>query len=129
MYGYYLSQEENKEVKNYGAQLETIYNQQTKKLEKILSICELCPQYGQKSFYGKAKIIETETGRYLLSYETIICSLSYGGTFIKYWDGYSVTTMKHIQAFFAFVRWPSGGKSWWTGLEAGKEYDYSNIVS
>ena len=59
---------------------------------------------GRKSFYGKALVIETENGRYLRSYDTIICFLSYGGSFTKLWDGYSVTTMRHINSFMNFVR-------------------------
>ncbi len=42
-----------------------------------------------KSFHGKAKIIECKEGRYLQSYNTLVCFLSYGGTFEKLWDGYS----------------------------------------
>ena len=67
----------------------------------------------KKSFYGKAKVIECENGRYLQSYSTIVCFLSYGGTFKKLWDGYSQTTMHHINSFMNFVGWSEyGGKSW-----------------
>lgn len=71
---------------------------------------------GRKSFYGKAKIIECKEGRYLQSYNTIVCFLSYGGTFKKLWDGYSVTTMRHINSFLQYVRIPGGGKKWWDAL-------------
>lgn len=129
MYDFYLTREENKAIKSYGKQLDTIYNYQSKQREKVICIYELYPYNCQKSFYGKAKVIETETGRYLLSYETIICKLSKNGTFTKYWDEYSATTMKHIQAFMSFVFWPYGGKKWWLELETGKAYNYNNIVS
>lgn len=77
----------------------------------------------RKSFYGKAKVIESKEGRYLQSYDTIVCFLSYGGTFIKLWDGYSVTTMRHVNSFMCFVGWSEcGGKSWWDSLEVEKEY-------
>lgn len=83
---------------------------------------------GRKSFYGKAKVIETEKGRYLQSYDTIVCFLSYGGTFVKIWNGYSVTTMRHINSFMEFVRWNEyGGKTWWNSLETGKEYNRFNM--
>ena len=76
---------------------------------------------GRKSFYGKAKILECENGRYLQSYDTVVCFLSYGGTFKKLWDGYSSTTMRRVNSFLQFVRWPEfGGKSWWDRLEVNK---------
>lgn len=82
------------------------------------------PYYDRNSFYGKAKVIECDKGRYLQSYNTLVCFLSYGGTFEKLWDGYSVTTMRHINSFMQFVGWSEfGGKKWWNSLEVGKEYD------
>lgn len=81
----------------------------------------------RKSFYGKAKIIETKEGRYLQSYDTIVCFLSYGGTFIKLWDGYSLTTMRHINSFMRHCRLPYGGKQWWDSLETEKRYDIQNM--
>lgn len=77
----------------------------------------------RKSFYGKAKVIETEDGRYLQSYDTVVCFLSYGGTFIKKWSGYSATTMRHINSFMKFIGWDEcNGKKWWDSLEENKEY-------
>lgn len=88
------------------------------------------PCYDRKSFYGKVKVIECKEGRYLQSYNTLVCFLSYGGTFQKLWDGYSATTQRHINAFMRFVGCPSlGGKTWWTSLEVwekpGKRKDYT----
>ncbi len=75
-------------------------------IEEIKNIFDL-PCYDRcKSFYGKAQIIETDKGRYLKSYNTLICFLSYGGTFIKLWDGYSQTTQRHINSFIEFTRIP-----------------------
>lgn len=83
-----------------------------------------------ESFYGKARVIETEKGRYLQSYDTIVCYLSYGGSFVKLWDNYSVTTMRHINSFMDFVRWNHcGGKKWWDTLEVGEIYNYNQFVS
>lgn len=84
-----------------------------------------CPCYdGRKSFYGKAKIIETENGRYLQSYNTIVCFLSYGGSFVKFWGGYSSTTMRHINSFMQYVGWKEcGGKTWWDSLITGRVYE------
>lgn len=84
----------------------------------------------RKSFYGKAKVIEETEGRYLQSYNTRVCFLSYGGTFKKLWSGYSLTTMRHINSFMDFVGWKHcGGKSWWDKLEEGKEYDCNTICA
>lgn len=81
----------------------------------------------RKSFYGKAKIIECKEGRYLQSYNTLVCFLSYGGTFEKLWDGYSNTTMRHINSFMAFVQLARyGGKSWWDKLDTSKKYSIPN---
>ena len=78
---------------------------------------------GRKSFYGKAKVIECKEGRYLQSYDTIICFISYGGTFEKLWDGYSATTMRHINSFMNFAGWNEyGKKAWWDSLGTGKKY-------
>ena len=91
-------------------------------------IFELIPTDNRKSFYGKAKIIECKEGRYLQSYDTKVCFLSYGGTFKRLWDGYSATTMRHINSFMDYVRWNKfGGKAWWDTLIPGKEYCYSDF--
>lgn len=81
----------------------------------------------RKSFYGKAQIIETEKGRYLLSYDTIVCFLSYGGTFVRLWNGYSATTMRHIDGFMIHVGLSQYcGKSWWDSLTTGARYDITS---
>lgn len=41
-----------------------------------------------KSFYGKAKIIETENGEKVLqSYNTFVCRITAAGRFIRMWGG------------------------------------------
>ena len=75
----------------------------------------------RKSFYGKAKVIETEDGEKLLqSYNTIVCKVSscigFRFThFIRMWSGESMTTMRHINSFLLFVGITSevGGIHWW----------------
>lgn len=37
--------------------------------------------------------------RDLCSYSTIVCSLLKNGEFVRKWDGYSATTMRHINYF------------------------------
>ena len=60
---------------------------------------ELKPNGSQKSFYGKATVIINKAGDSVLkSYNTIVCGII-GGRFVRFWDGYSATTAKHIHAF------------------------------
>ena len=70
----------------------------------------------RKSFYGKAKVIETEDGEKLLqSYNTIVCKVTAAGEFVRMWSGESMTTMRHINSFLLFVGITGevGGVSWW----------------
>lgn len=49
-------------------------------------------------FNNRAVIIPTNNGYILKSYYTNVCEIR-GGKFIKLWGGFSVTTLKHINAF------------------------------
>lgn len=66
-----------------------------------MKMFELIPNNGRKSFYGKAKVIDHENGFVsLVSYSTIVCSIdTKTGEFKKHWNGYSLTTMQHINSF------------------------------
>ena len=67
-----------------------------------------------KSFYGKAKVIEKDNGEKVLqSYNTEVCKIGSNGEFVRLWDGYSVTTMRHVNSFLSFFGISGGGKSWW----------------
>ena len=66
------------------------------------TITELTPVNGRKSFNGKARLIQTETGKYLLSYNTIVAG-QVDGDIHRYWDGRSNTTSTHIASFLAAV--------------------------
>lgn len=70
-----------------------------------------------KSFYGKAKIIENSGETILQSYDTIVCKIDKSGKFVRTWEGYSATTMRHINAFIEMFDISGGGKKWWNGLE------------
>lgn len=71
-----------------------------------------------KSFYGKARIIEKDSGERILQfYNTEVCKITPGGEFVRLWDGYSLTTMRHINAFIELFNISGGGKSWWDSLE------------
>ena len=65
------------------------------KTEKLKS------EYGnQNSYYGKAKINYLDNGtKELISYKTKVAIITKGGNFIRLWDGYSLTTMNHINEF------------------------------
>lgn len=61
-----------------------------------------------KSFYGKAKVIEKDNGE-----------------FVRLWDGYSVTTMRHVNSFLSFFGISGGGKSWWDSQPVEETRRYS----
>lgn len=78
---------------------------------------ELRPINGRKSFYGKASVIEKDNGDIeLRSYNTIVARIR-NGKFERLWDGYSATTMNHINSFIDIYGISGGGKAWWTSLE------------
>lgn len=53
----------------------------------------------RKSFYGKA-VVEIKGNLLILySYNTKICSIIDGCRFVKHWNGYSLTTNRHIAEF------------------------------
>lgn len=78
---------------------------------------ELIPNRNRKSFYGKAEVIEQDNGDIeLRSYNTIVARIRHG-KFERLWDGYSATTMNHINSFLALFGINGGGKAWWNNLE------------
>lgn len=82
---------------------------------------ELTPTDGCKSFYGKAVVIEKDSGEIvLLSYNTEVCKITSGGEFVRMWDGYSATTMRHVNSFLQRFGIPGGGKAWWDALPVGE---------
>lgn len=82
-----------------------------------MKIYELLPTNGRKSFYGKAKVIEIDGENFLQSYNTIVCKIDKNGNFVKMWDGYSATTMAHINSFAALFNINGHGKKWYESLE------------
>lgn len=87
-----------------------------------MKIYDLIPTDGRKRFYGKAKVIEKDGEIILQSYDTFVCMINKSGEFVRMWEGYSVTTMRHINAFIEMFGIPGGGKKWWDALpiEEGK---------
>lgn len=67
-----------------------------------------------KSFYGKAKVIIKDSGETVLrSYDTDVCKVNKNGEFVRLWDGYSATTMRHVNSFLEALHIPIGDKCWW----------------
>lgn len=78
---------------------------------------ELEPINNRKSFYGKAEVIEHDNGNIeLRSYNTIVARIK-DGKFERLWDGYSMTTMNHVNAFANLFGINGKGKAWWDSLE------------
>lgn len=57
------------------------------------------PIDGRASFYYKALYTETDAGAFLRSYDTVVAAVI-GGAPVRLWDGYSQTTLRHINSFF-----------------------------
>lgn len=79
-------------------------------------IYEIQPHNGRKSFYGKARVEELNSVKTLISYQTKVCRIDENGHFIKLWNGYSVTTMNHINAFRIMNGLETMGKKEWEGM-------------
>lgn len=63
-------------------------------------VYELTPVDGRKSFYGKAKVYRDNEGNEVLySYDTPIICRTAAGDLKKLWNGWSMTTGRHIKAF------------------------------
>ena len=83
-------------------------------LEKLKNATKvkLVPIDGRKSFYGKCCSLELGKDKYLKSYDTIVCGIV-GGVFVRYWNDYSDTTMRHINAFLDKYDYPLLNKKYW----------------
>ncbi len=76
----------------------------------------LQPINNQKSFYGKAYVIHRDDGIIeLMSYKTIVGFID-GEKFYRTWDGYSLTTMNHVNSFLDKFGLQGGNKAWWNSL-------------
>lgn len=74
----------------------------------------------QKSYYRKAHILTDDNGnKFLQSYDTIVCGFV-SGNFERYWNGYSVTTMNHINDFLKLLKLSIMNKKTWTSLTVKK---------
>ena len=91
-----------------------------------IRVFRLEPSYtNQKSFYGKAVVIKDSNGnKYLQSYNTVVCAIDKQGNFYRLWDGYSVSTMNHINDFLYQNDIDGGGKKWWQSLKVVSASDF-----
>ena len=84
---------------------------------------QLIPQFDRaKSFYGKAIITTANGNTILTSYTTDVCYIDKAGKIHKLWNGYSATTMRHINEFLRQNNIEGGGKKWWDNLPT-EEYN------
>ena len=83
----------------------------------------------QKSFYGKATIIETDTGYKLLkSYETFVAVITPNNKIVRLWPGYSATTAKHVNAFLQLYGMPGINKKVWDSIPVETDSDYISVI-
>lgn len=97
---------------------------------------ELRPWYtNQKSFYGKANVTTTKDGadmyHVLRSYDTFVASVyvcSGGMPYVKkLWNGYSATTMRHINELLMQQGFSKLSARVWRAMEVGKFYSPDEI--
>ena len=84
----------------------------------MINTFELPGMEGQKRFYGKAIVSTIGNDKYLTSYKTVVCGIV-NGEFVKYWNGYSNTTMKHINSFRLMNGMDKISKSEWDNMTIG----------
>ena len=89
-------------------------------------IYEIQPHNGRKSFYGKARVEELNGVKTLISYQTEVCRIDSAGHFIKLWNGYSVTTMNHVNAFRAMNGLDTINKKTWEEMEVEEKKNHSH---
>lgn len=89
----------------------------------------------QKSFYGKATVHAYQHGgdNYytLLSYGTPVVSVYVGSGNIPHikriWDGYSATTMRHVNELLSQHGFPKLSAHAWRAMEVGKFYSQDDV--
>lgn len=86
-------------------------------MDTTIKVTEVIPHDSHKSYYGKAYAVKhNDLGvTYLRSYETYVASIDSNG-FHKLWNGYSATTMRHVNSFRVMHGLPVIGKAEWDKL-------------
>lgn len=98
--------------------------------------CELKPFHtNQKSFYGKARVTVSYNGDgmglVLDSYDTqvVVVKIAKGGmpSVMRLWDGYSATTMRHVNELLMQEDFPKLSARAWRAMELGKFYSPADV--
>ena len=92
---------------------------------------ELKPMYDRaKSFYGKAVVTVNDRGDAVLrSYDTDVCMITASREFLRFWKGYSVTTMRHVNDFIAQATiFKELGKKFWDACPV-RRYSWVNFYA
>lgn len=81
-----------------------------------------------KGSYKRAFINYVDSKRiFLQSYNTIVCGVV-NGKFYRFWGDYSVTTMKHINAFCEMFNKPTMNKKEWLNTPVNTRIKYNRFV-
>ena len=103
-------------------------------MEKITNLQPIANR--QKSYYGKAKIIESEKGFFLKSYDTQVCAMVPDPDtgeliFKRLWSGYSNTTKNHVNSFRAMFGLDPLSKKEWLAIpvDGGSDHLYKVHVN
>lgn len=67
--------------------------------------------------------IMKELAEYIRMGEQIAATVD--GRFVRMWDGYSATTMHHVNSFLSFYGMNGGRKTWWNALPVEETRRYS----
>ena len=89
---------------------------------------ELKPHRGQKSFYKKAHYFFDNGCTFLQSYNTVVAVIDAEGHFFRTWEGYSPTTMRHVNAFRVLFGFSEINKKQWDcDTDTVMDVGYENI--
>lgn len=91
----------------------------------------------QKSFYGKAKVGVVKDGGEvnfcLRSYDTNVVHLfvaTDGAPYVRrLWNGYSATTLRHVNELLMQQRFPKLSARAWRAMEVGKLYGPYDVLA
>lgn len=64
-----------------------------------ITITDLRPTDSRKSFYGKARVVDSPSGKSLVSYSTLVATVRPDGKVERHSDWDSATTRRHVKAF------------------------------
>jgi hypothetical protein len=80
-------------------------------INNVMNTITLTPNDSRKSFYNKAKVLESVDTQDLQSYSTIVASYNKATGELTLNGYYSVTTGRHISAFLVYIGFPNMSKA------------------